>query len=61
MKISDSKCVKDIKCNNCGITLKEDKDCRYSIVGKYSKKELIFCSDCFVKLKREISEMWIGL
>lgn len=40
MKISNFKCVKDIKCNNCGITLKEDKDYKYSIVGKYSKKRI---------------------
>jgi hypothetical protein len=28
----------NLKCNNCGITLKEDVDYKYSIVGKYSKK-----------------------
>lgn len=59
MKIGNLKCVKDIKCSNCGKVLKKDIDYRYSIIGKHSKTGLLLCDDCFIALKRTISEMWI--
>ena len=59
MKIGNLKCVKDVKCNNCGKVLKEDIDYRYSVIGGYSKTGLLLCEDCFLDLKRTISEMWI--
>ena len=57
MKIGKLKCVRNAKCNNCGKVLKEDID--YSIIGGYSKTELLLCEDCFLDLKRTISEMWL--
>lgn len=59
MNITNKKCVKDIKCNECGRVLIEGKDYRYSIIGKHSKTGLLLCDNCFIELKRTISEMWI--
>ena len=61
MQIGNLKCVKDIKCSNCGKVLKKDIDYRYSIIGKHSKTGLLLCDDCFIDLKRTISEMWISV
>lgn len=52
MKIGKLKCVRDVKCNNCGKVLKEDIDYRYSVIGGYSKTGLLLCEDCFFRFKK---------
>ena len=47
MKIENLKCVKDVKCNNCGKVLKEDIDYRYSVIGGYSKLDCYFARIVF--------------
>ena len=53
MKIGNLKCVKDVKCSNCGKVLKKDIDYRYSVIGGYSKTGLLLCEDCFLDLKEQ--------
>ncbi len=47
MFIGVRNCIKDIKCDECGKSLEEGKDIRYSINADKSNKSLIFCKECF--------------
>ena len=55
MRISSKFENSDIRCDECNKIEKEI----YRIETK-SSKNIILCTNCFIGLKREISEMWVS-
>ena len=54
MKVTNLKCVTNIKCHDCGKELRENKDHRICIMGKSWRNGILLCKDCLEELKKEL-------